>query len=119
MDRCYQTAAPVERIDELRSYITAVLPVNSDHYPSLPGQDVVSFCVKHSALHFSKTSGQLAALAEALDHGLSPDMSEATKIVANSLVNALKLAEELSIPTESIIAFLYNKYPIASTAIVE
>ena len=101
-----------ERIDELRSFVIDALPVTRAHYPSLSDDsDVVAFCVKHSALHFSKTSGQLAALAEKLDHGLYPDLSEATKIVANSLVNTLKLAEELSISTESIIAFLYDKYP--------
>lgn len=89
------------------------LPVDKAHYPALPDHDdnhVLAFCVTHSALHFSKTSGQLAALAEKMDHGASPDISEATKIVANSLVNTLKLAEELSIPTESIITFLYSKY---------
>jgi hypothetical protein len=111
MQRCLTTAAPVERIDELRSYIVAALPVDRVQYPSLPDEDVVAFCVKHSALHFSKTSGQLAALAESIDHGRAPDLFEATKIVANSLVNAFKLAEELSISTESIVAFVHDKYP--------
>lgn len=101
---------PIERIDDLRCYVAAILPVDVAHYPSLPENCVTAFCVKHSALHFSKTSGQLAALAESMDHGLSPDLSEATKIVANSLVNALKLAEELSISTDSILAFLHQKY---------
>jgi len=49
-------------------------------------------------------------LAEKLDHGAEADLEEATKIVANSLVNALKLAEELSISTSSILAFLEEKY---------
>lgn len=103
--------AVANRIDELRTFVVEALPVTKSQYPSLPEPDhVVAFCVKHSALHFSKTSGQLAALAERMDHGGNPDLSEATKIVANSLVNALKLAEELSISTESILSFLSQKY---------
>lgn len=104
-------ATRAERIDELRSFVAHALPVNEARYPSLsPDDNAVAFCVKHSALHFSKTSGQLAALAEKLDHGAEADLEEATKIVANSLVNALKLAEELSISTSSILAFLEEKY---------
>jgi len=99
------------RLDELRSFVVAALPVNAMNYPKLPtDSDAVVFCVKHSALHFSKTSGQLAALAEQMDHGEPADLSAATKIVANSLVNALKLAEELSIPTENIMSYLTGKY---------
>ena len=100
-----------DHIDELRSFVNHALPVNEARYPSLSGHDdVVAFCVRHSALHFSKTSGQLAALVERLDHGAVLDRDEATKIVANSLVNTLKLAEELSIPTANILKFLNEKY---------
>ena len=106
--------AEVDRLNELRSLVAAALPVTANHYPSLGGPDeLVVFCVRHSALHFSKTSGQLAAMAERLDHGGSPDISEATRIVANSLINALKLAEELSIPTDQIMTCLDLKYDCA------
>jgi|GEM_PF-1289368 len=111
-ERDLTSVAATHRIDELRSFVAEALPVTKMQYPSLPEADsVIAFCVKHSALHFSKTSGQLAALAEKMDHGAHPDLGEATKIVANSLVNALKLAEELSISTESILTFLNQKYP--------
>lgn len=110
-ERNSTSAIAAGRISELRTFVIDALPVTKKQYPSLPEPDhVVAFCVKHSALHFSKTSGQLAALAEQMDHGANPDLSEATKIVANSLVNTLKLAEELSISTESIMSFISQKY---------
>ena len=105
---------PVElpdSITDLRFFVSQSIPVSENHYPNLmQDSSVTAFCVRHSALHFSKTSGQLAALAEMMDHGHQADIHAATKIVANSLVNALKLAEELNISTDKILEYLVGKY---------
>jgi hypothetical protein len=98
-------------VADLLLIIAEGLPVDSDHYPELPseGSDVDRFCIRHSALHFAKTAGQLAAVAEATDHGGTLDRSRIAQIAAASLVNSLKLANEIGLSASEMCALVSLK----------
>ena len=96
----------VDQIEQLMRMIVEFLPVTSAQYPSLDTnghEPIANFCVRHSALHFSKTAGQLAAIAEALDHGVNLQEANVRKIAVNSVINSFKLASEVGLsPTELV-----------------
>lgn len=62
------------------------------------------FVVRHSALHVMKSAGVLAAQAESGDHGNSMDAAELKIATTKTLVNALKLAQELGMTAEDLAA---------------
>lgn len=104
----------------LMGLVAEALPVDPGAYPTLGGMsepEVRNFCVRHSALHFSKTAGQLAALAEALDHGSELRLEKLQKIAVNSVVNALKLADEAGLSANDIASEIRSKYIVFASAV--
>ena len=102
-----------ESLDSLMSFVSYLLPVDNQHYPSAPlasQSDAINFCLHHSALHFSKTAGSLAAFVESADHGHFPRIQTLENIVASSIVNSLKLAEEIGITGSEIMAAVKAKF---------
>lgn len=100
-------------VDALMELVLRSLPVDSVRYPTIAPMDEIQiqrFCVKHSALHFSKTAGQLAAIAEAIDHGAELKTDSLRKIAVNSLVNAFKLADEAGLSAKDIAHEIRQKY---------
>ena len=100
-------------VDALMRLVLRSLPVNPVSYPSTAPMDTLQiqqFCVRHSALHFSKTAGQLAAIAEAADHGAELKTDSLKKIAVNSVVNALKLADEIGLSAQEIADHIKSKY---------
>jgi len=91
-------------LSDLLSIVVHSLPVDPDHYPELGKSDVDVdlFCVRHSALHFAKTAGQLAAVAEDVDHGGTVDKDRIARIAAAGLVNSLKLANEVGLTATEV-----------------
>ena len=105
-------------VDELIKLIADCLPVNGRVYPetqALSADDRLRFSVRHSALHFSKTAGQLAAIAEAADHGAEIRLAVLRKITANSLVNAFRMAEIVGLSHADLSAFIAQKYGAGRT----
>lgn len=102
-----------ETLDELMDMINELLPVNEITYPELANcerSEAVAFCLRHSALHFSKTAGRLAAFVENADHGKYSEIEALEAIVAASLVNSLKLADEIGISGVEIISQIQEKF---------
>ncbi|ATW04431.1 hypothetical protein CHN51_13480 [Sphingorhabdus sp. YGSMI21] len=102
-----------QQLDELIELVSKLLPVTSVQYPKLDNEDgepVANFCVRHSALHFTKTAGQLAAIAEAMDHGAVMNQSDLTKVAVNSLINSCKLASEIGISSSDLIQGINQKF---------
>lgn len=86
--------------DQLIDAVSDLLPVNRSQYPDMPeqpGGNAVQFCLRHSALHFSKTAGRLAAFVESADHGSFQEIEKLEGIVAASLINSFKLADEIGL----------------------
>lgn len=103
-----------DTLDDLIDLISDLLPVNKDVYPELATRDqaeAISFCLRHSALHFSKTAGKLAAFVEDADHGKYAKIQTLQAIVAASLVNSLKLADEIGISGPDIVEQIKLKFP--------
>ena len=100
-------------LDSLIDMISDFLPVDEHTYPELAERDraeSISFCLRHSALHFSKTAGKLAAFVENADHGNFSQIEALEAIVAASLVNSLKLADEIGISGPEIMLQIEQKF---------
>lgn len=102
-----------ETLNSLIDLISDLLPVDERVYPELakrsPDQ-AVTFCLRHSALHFSKTAGKLAAFVEGADHGKYDRIQVLQAIVAASLVNSLKLADEIGFTGDEIVNQIKLKF---------
>lgn len=102
-----------ETLDNLIDLIADLLPVDEKTYPELANRGQVeslTFCLRHSALHFSKTAGRLAAFVEDADHGKYDRIQTLQTIVAASLVNSLKLADEIGLSGPEIIEVIRSKF---------
>lgn len=101
-------------LDLLIDYVANLLPVTAEQYPSIASLDEgakLEFCLRHSALHFSKTAGRLAAFVEDADHGKFAEIDALQAIVAASLVNSLKLADEIGLTGPDILEQIREKFP--------
>lgn len=108
-----------ETLDNLIDLIADLLPVDEQTYPELSGRDkaeAITFCLRHSALHFSKTAGKLAAFVEDADHGKYDRIQTLQTIVAASLVNSLKLADEIGLSGPEIIQVIQSKFGLRDLA---
>lgn len=102
-----------QTLDALIDMVSELLPVDESTYPELAERDraeAIAFCLRHSALHFSKTAGRLAAFVEDADHGKYTRIEALEAIVAASLVNSLKLADEIGISGLEIIQQIEQKF---------
>lgn len=107
------TVAASRTLDALIDMISDLLPVDEKTYPELAERDraeAIAFCLRHSALHFSKTAGRLAAFVESADHGNFSEIEALEAIVAASLVNSLKLADEIGISGPEIMLQIEQKF---------
>lgn len=102
-----------DTLDELINLVSDLFPVDETHYPDLrshQGRETVEFCLRHSALHFSKTAGRLAAWVEDADHGKYAKIDALEAIVAAGLINSLKLADEIGISGTEILSRIKRRY---------
>ena len=99
-------------ISRLIEIIAKRFPFDENHYPELRGASETErllFAVRHSALHFAKTSGKIAAVSEDVDHGNALDMSDAKTSVTKALIDILRLAELLGMTEEDITKAIEEK----------
>lgn len=82
-------------------------------YPELKGateKQHLAFAIKHSALHFAKTAGKIAAASEDADHGGTVDTNGLKVNVVKALMSILRLAELLNMSEKDIIKAIEEKY---------
>lgn len=106
------TEGAVSTLDGLMDLVSDLLPVTEKQYPQLrryEREDEVEFCLRHSALHFMKTAGLLASWVEDADHGKYGKIDTLENIVAASLVNSLKLADEIGIDGTVILSRIQSR----------
>lgn len=99
--------------DTLIEFVTKHNIFNEKKYPELAGatqEEIFRFAVKHSALHFSKVAGKVAAVSESVDHGGVTDVEELKKSISKTVVNALRLAEVIGMTGEEIIQRIEKQY---------
>ncbi len=100
-------------IDELIQFISENFIFDENSYPELKGVDEQArflFAVRHSALHFSKTAGKIAAVSEDVDHGNEIDIEELKKNVPKALINTLRLAELVGMSEDDLVKAIEDKY---------
>ncbi|MFZ2886523.1 MAG: hypothetical protein WA021_01750, partial [Minisyncoccia bacterium] len=83
------------------------------HYPELVGiseKKRLEFAIRHSALHFSKTTGKIAAASEDVDHGGELDIESIKENVPKAFINVLRLAEMVGMKESDIVTAIEKKY---------
>ena len=101
--------APEPTLASLMAFIGARYTFTNEHYPAadLSTPDKVrAFAVSHSLKHISKSAGKIAAETEAQDHGGTMDEKNLRIATAKLLVNTLKLAEELGMSPDELVAMV-------------
>lgn len=99
-------------INQLIKIIAEHFPFGEDHYPELRGANETErllFAVRHSALHFAKTSGKIAAGSEDTDHGNALNIPEVKANIVKALIDILRLAELLGMTEEDIVKAIEGK----------
>lgn len=100
-------------IDKLIKLIAKHFVFDEKTYPELKGaneEQRLKFAIRHSALHFAKTAGKIAATSEDTDHGGEIQIAELKINVPKALINILRLAELLNISEEDLIRAIEKKY---------
>jgi hypothetical protein len=95
------------------TYIGKHFVFDEKKYAALAGateQQKLKYGINHSALHFAKTAGKIAAVSEGADHGAELDIAELKENVPKALINTLKLAELIGMTEEEIVAAIEKKY---------
>lgn len=101
-----------DRLLELIGLISRHYIFTNDYYPELPldTERRLHFALRHSAFHFAKTAGQLAAVCEALDHGEEVDIDALRDVAPKALINTLKLAELIDLTEQELIDAASQRY---------
>ncbi len=102
-----------ETLESLTKYIAEHLEMNEKNYPELRGaseDEILRFAVRHSALHFAKTAGKVAAASEDTDHGGEMGIEGLKSNVAESLINTLRLAEILKMSEPELVALVRKNF---------
>jgi hypothetical protein len=100
-------------LDKLITFIAEHFKFDKATYPELEGvsdQKRLEFAIRHSVLHFSKTTGKIAAVSEDVDHGGALDLESIKENVPKALINVLRLAELVGISEAEIIRAIEEKY---------
>ena len=102
-----------KELNEVIRLIAEKYPFNEEKYPELKNankKEVLKFAIRHSALHFSKTTGKISAISEDADHGEEINIDELKKQSAKSLINTLRIAELLNMSGEDLIKLIEEQY---------
>jgi len=100
----------MQDLRSLMDHIAAVWVCDPNRYPELAGMNNDqrrNFLVKHSLLHISKTGGKIASVCENFDHEGVPNIQSTEALQEGAVkmfVNALKLAEEVGLSADDLIA---------------
>lgn len=102
-----------ETIESLTKYIAEQYQFTEKKFPALQGasdEEILRFAINHSALHFAKTAGKIAAASEGADHGKQMDTEELKTNVAKSLINTLRLAEVLKMSETELLDLVRKNF---------
>jgi hypothetical protein len=100
---------PTADLSSLMTFIGERYTFTEEHYPGfdqLSAEQKLLFAVRHSALHMMKSTGKIAAEAEAADHGGQMNEENLKVATTKMLVNVLKLAEELGISGDELAVYV-------------
>jgi hypothetical protein len=93
-------------LDILIAFIAKHFVFDEITYPELKEANDTQklvFALRHSALHFSKTAGKIAAVSEDADHGDPLNIEALREQVSKALINTLRLAELVDMSEADIV----------------
>lgn len=96
----------MNEIDRLIALVAKYFTFDAKAYPELAGKDekqTLAFALRHSALHFSKTAGKIAAVSEDIDHGEEIEIDKIRKNTVKALMNTLRLAELVGLSGQDLV----------------
>ena len=100
-------------LDKLIEFVGRHFVFDEQIYPELKGANEekrLAFAVRHSALHFSKTAGKVAAVSEDVDHGGELDIETVKENIPKAIISTLKLAEIVGMKGDEIVNAIEKKY---------
>ncbi len=100
-------------IDQLIEFIAQHFSFDVAIYPELKGateDERLKFAIRHSALHFAKTAGKIAAVSEDADHGEDINIEDLKINISKSLINTLRLAELVQLSEDDLTKRIYQLY---------
>jgi len=100
-------------IDRLIKFTANNFIFDDKTYPELVNasdEKRLIFAIRHSALHLAKTSGKIATVGEAIDHGKEVDMAQLKIDIPKALITVLRLAEVIGMSGDDIIHAIEEKY---------
>lgn len=92
-------------MNDLIKYIGEKWICTPERYPEMAGMNEderLRFVLRHTALHFAKTAGKVAATSENSDHGEMLNIEDLKINTAKSLINTLYLAGQLKMTEEEL-----------------
>ena len=95
-------------------HVGSVLSFVEQKYPPLQNVAFGSsghfkFAVNHSLKHMAKTTGALAAVCEAVDHGGTMDIAKLREAAVKMTITALNLAHVLGMSAEDLREAIYKE----------
>ena len=104
------------KLQDLIDLSAQVYPFDTSTYPEIGSyteEEKTAFAISHQALHFAKTTGKIAGLAEEIDHATT-GFTETRRIMleeqlAAQFVNVLRLAETLEINGDALLELAANR----------
>lgn len=100
-------------IDRLIKFTAKHFVFDDKTYPELANasdEQRFIFAIRHSALHIAKTSGKIAAISEALDHGKEVDIAQLKTDIPKAFVTILRLAEVIRMSENDIVRAIEERY---------
>ena len=96
-------------LQDLMDYIEKRYVFSPENYPRMRTMSAIKrfvFAVNHSHLHMSKSLGVIAAVLEGHDHanGGVMNVGDIKIATAKMLINTLKLAQELGMSADDLVA---------------
>ncbi|PJE64868.1 MAG: hypothetical protein COU90_01220 [Candidatus Ryanbacteria bacterium CG10_big_fil_rev_8_21_14_0_10_43_42] len=100
-------------IDRIIKFTAKHFVFDEKTYPELvnnSNKQRLIFAIRHSVLHLAKTSGKVASISEAVDHGKEVDMAQLRADISKALIAVLRLAEVIGMSENDIVRTIEEKY---------
>lgn len=100
-------------LQNLIDFVSRHVVFDEEHYPSLVGASEearLQFALKHSALHFAKGTGKIAAIGERADHGKEFVVDDMKAELARMLITTLWTADKIGMTQQDFVAAIEEKY---------
>ena len=86
---------------------------DEENYPELLGKsenERLAFALRHVAIHCAKTTGKIATVSEAADHGEAIDAAGLKTDCGKMLINTLRLADLVGLSGNDLEAIIRKIY---------